>query len=56
MNDNNQIWKGKIDFVITWVDESNSKWWKEFEHYSAKRNSSINTDACRCRDWITKQI
>ena len=43
----------KIDFVITWVDESDSKWRKEFEYYSAKETKYINTDACRYRDWET---
>ena len=41
----------KIDFVITWVDESDPKWRKEFEYYSAKETKYINTDACRYRDW-----
>lgn len=43
----------KIDFVITWVDESDPKWRKEFEYYSAKEGRTINTDACRFRDWGT---
>jgi len=43
----------KIDFVITWVDESDPKWRKEFEFYSAKEGRTINTDACRYRDWGT---
>ncbi len=42
-----------IDFVITWVDDSDPKWWKEFEYYSAKETMCINTDACRYRDWDT---
>ena len=43
----------KIDFVITWVDDSDPKWRKEFEGYSAKETRYINTDACRYRDWGT---
>ena len=43
----------KIDFVITWVDNEDSKWRKEFEYYSAKEGKAINTDACRYRDWDT---
>lgn len=43
----------KIDFVITWVDDSDPKWRKEFEYYSAKERRTINTDACRYRDWDT---
>lgn len=43
----------KIDFVITWVDDSDPKWRNEFEYYSAKDNREINTDACRYRDWGT---
>jgi hypothetical protein len=43
----------KIDFVITWVDESDPKWRKEFEYYSSKETRYINTDACRYRDWGT---
>jgi len=43
----------KIDFVITWVDESDPKWQKEFEYWSAKESRCINTDACRYRDWGT---
>ena len=43
----------KIDFVITWVDESDPKWRKEFEYYSAKEGRCINTDKCRYRDWDT---
>ena len=42
-----------IDFVITWVDESDPKWQKEFEYWSAKESRCINTDACRYRDWGT---
>ena len=43
----------KIDFVITWVDDSDPKWRKEFEYYSAKEGKAINTDVCRYRDWDT---
>ena len=43
----------KIDFVITWVDDSDPKWRKEFEYYSAKESRCINTDTCRYRDWDT---
>ena len=43
----------KIDFVITWVDDSDPKWRKEFEYYSAQDRRTINTDACRYRDWDT---
>ena len=53
MNDNNQIMDKKIDFVITWVDDSDPKWRKEYEYYSAKEGRCINTDACRYRDWDT---
>ena len=45
----------KIDFVITWVDDSDPKWQKEFEYYSAQERRTINTDACRYRDWGTLQ-
>lgn len=43
----------KIDFVITWLDDSDPKWRKEFEYYSAQERRTINTDACRYRDWDT---
>lgn len=43
----------KIDFVITWVDENDLKWQKEFEYYSTKETQYINTDTCRYRDWDT---
>lgn len=43
----------KIDFLITWVDDSDPKWRKEFEYYSAKEGRCINTDVCRYRDWDT---
>ena len=43
----------KIDFVITWVDNSDPKWRKEFEYYSAQERRTIVTDACRYRDWDT---
>lgn len=43
----------KIDFVITWVDDSDSKWREEFEYYSAKEGRYKNTKACRYRDWGT---
>lgn len=43
----------KIDFVITWLDESDMEWRKEFEYYSAKEKRSISTDPCRYRDWDT---
>lgn len=43
----------KIDFIITWVDESDPKWRNEFEYYSTKETRYINTDACRYRDWDT---
>lgn len=45
--------KKEIDFVITWVDENDPKWRREFDYYSAKENRYINTDACRYRDWDT---
>ena len=41
------------DFIITWVDESDPEWRKEFEYYSAKNGREISTDACRYRDWGT---
>lgn len=43
----------KIDFVITWVDDSDPKWREAFDSYSAKDDREINTDACRYRDWGT---
>ena len=43
----------KIDFVITWVDENDPKWRKEFEYWSAKETRLKNTDPCRYRDWDT---
>jgi len=43
----------KIDFVITWVDDSDPKWRKEFESCAAKENRPINTNPCRFRDWGT---
>ena len=43
----------KIDFVITWVDDSDSKWREAYEYHSAKEGRTINADACRYRDWDT---
>ena len=43
----------EIDFVITWVDDSDPKWQREFEYYSAKEGRTINSDVCRYRDWDT---
>lgn len=51
MNGNNQSMDEKIDFVITWLDDSDPKWRKEFESCSAKENRPITTDPCRFRDW-----
>ena len=43
----------KIDFVITWVDDSDPKWRKEFEYYSAKEGRTVDNSAIRYRDWGT---
>lgn len=43
----------KIDFVITWVDESDPKWQKDFEDYSAKEGRLVNRSDARYRDWGT---
>lgn len=43
----------KIDFVITWVDDSDPKWRKEFEYYSAKEGRAVDKDQCRYRNWDT---
>lgn len=42
-----------IDFVITWVDESDPKWRKEFEYYSAKEGKVVDKSPTRYRDWGT---
>ncbi|MCT3034572.1 stealth family protein [Pediococcus parvulus] len=39
----------KIDFVITWVDDTDTKWQEEREMYTPKKNSSDNRSA-RFRD------
>lgn len=43
----------KIDFVITWVDENDPKWRKEFEYYSAKEGRIVDKSSARFRDWGT---
>lgn len=43
----------KIDFVITWVDESDPKWRKEFEYYSAIEGRVVDNNVIRYRDWGT---
>lgn len=43
----------KIDFVITWVDESDQKWQKERNYYATLLQKKI--DECRFRDWDTLQ-
>ena len=43
----------KIDFVISWVDESDPKWRKEFEYYSSKEGRAVDNSAIRYRDWGT---
>lgn len=43
----------KIDFVITWVDDSDPEWRKEFEYYSAKAGRSVDLNKCRFRNWGT---
>ncbi len=48
MDDNN-----KIDFVITWVDEHDPAWRKDFEYYSKKGGRVIKDYAVRYRDWDT---
>ena len=42
-----------IDFIITWVDESDPKWLKEFEYYSSKGGQYIDKSATRYRNWDT---
>ena len=42
-----------IDFVITWVDDSDPKWRKEFEYYSAKEGRVVDNSVIRYRDWGT---
>ena len=41
----------KIDFVITWVDNSDPKWQKEFERYSAIEGRTVDINGTRYRDW-----
>lgn len=43
----------KTDFLITWVDESDPKWRKEFEYYSAKEGRTVDKSSARYRDWGT---
>ena len=43
----------KIDFVITWLDDSDPKWRKEFESCAAKEKRIITNNPCRFRDWGT---
>lgn len=43
----------KIDFVITWVDDSDPKWRKEFEYYSAIEGRVVDNNVIRYRDWGT---
>ena len=43
----------KIDFLVTWVDESDPKWRKEFEYYSAKEGRTVDKSPVRYRDWGT---
>ncbi|WP_367294594.1 Stealth CR1 domain-containing protein [Latilactobacillus sakei] len=40
----------KIDFVVTWVDESDEKWLEKKKLYSSKYNQEINSEA-RYRNW-----
>lgn len=42
--------KEKIDFVITWVDESDALWKKSKDNYALEYNMKLN-DASRYRDW-----
>lgn len=42
-----------IDFIVTWVDDSDPKWRKEYEYYSAKEGRTISAHSCRFRDWGT---
>lgn len=43
----------KIDFVITWVDDCDPVWRKEFEYNSAKEGRYVITSPERYRDWGT---
>lgn len=43
----------KIDFVITWVDESDPKWRKEFDYYSIQAGRKVDATPERYRDWGT---
>lgn len=45
----------KIDFVITWVDESDPKWRKDFKDYSAIESRTVDKSPARFRDWGTLQ-
>lgn len=45
--------KMTIDFVITWVDDSDPEWRKEFEYYSAKAGRSVDLSKTRFRSWDT---
>ena len=45
--------KKKIDFVITWVDETDPKWRKDFEYYSAMGGRTVDKSPARFRDWGT---
>lgn len=41
----------KIDFVITWLDDSDPEWRKEFEFYSAKAGRIVDLSKSRFRSW-----
>lgn len=43
----------KIDFIITWVDEHDPAWRKDFECYSKKEGRVITDYTERYRDWDT---
>lgn len=42
--------ENKIDFVLTWVDDTDMEWRKEKNKYSSKNVDSSNSDV-RFRDW-----
>ncbi len=40
----------EIDFVITWVDPSDTQWYSEKQKYSYEYNLDMNSEA-RYRNW-----
>lgn len=40
-----------IDFVLTWVDDSDPRWQAEKQKYAADDDNFMNESNCRYRDW-----